>query len=393
MTSVTAAAVPQSSKPIEEIKPDEHELMQYYKLAYPATAVVGVLSKVQPLREREFAFVLDEKSFVRGLYFNDAKELTAALCKEPPLRFEFGACSRSNGVFARTVTGKELVFDLDANDYDTLRSCDCKGKKQMCNGCYPFLACGMEIVTAALTRDFGFDAADVIWTYSGRRGVHCMVSGERAVALEGRAREAIFNYLSPTDKSISFEFFRDIHPAFSFALSSDSKGDDMLHKYFLDHLVDHALQRFPEDADRCLDIVSTRKDEKWRPPRREREHLAWKRDEWDSLKTGRGRWTCLMEKAGVFDSRMAAFCYTVMRPRLDGNVTKDQRHLLGAPYCVHPSTGKICVFIPGDPLKFDPDKAPTVSEVLTAMNRRGKHVGFAANVAAFESIASQRMLF
>ncbi|PNG99710.1 DNA primase small subunit [Tetrabaena socialis] len=52
-------------------------------------------------------------------------------------------------------------------------------------------------------------------------------------------------------------------------------------------------------------------------------------------------------------------------PRLDMEVSKKMNHLLKAPFCVHPKTGKVCV--PLDPLvvdDFDPDAVPTVASLL-----------------------------
>lgn len=48
-------------------------------------------------------------------------------------------------------------------------------------------------------------------------------------------------------------------------------------------------------------------------------------------------------------------------PRLDANVTKGMGHLLKAPFCVHPKTGKICTpFNPRNVDKFDPTTVPTI---------------------------------
>ena len=54
-------------------------------------------------------------------------------------------------------------------------------------------------------------------------------------------------------------------------------------------------------------------------------------------------------------------------PRLDADVTKKRNHLLKAPFCVHPKTGKVCVpFAPGDADTFDADAVPTAASLLDA---------------------------
>jgi DNA primase small subunit len=55
-------------------------------------------------------------------------------------------------------------------------------------------------------------------------------------------------------------------------------------------------------------------------------------------------------------------------PRLDMNVTKQMNHLLKAPFCVHPGTGKVCVPIDvADADTFDPDRVPTVRSIANAL--------------------------
>jgi len=52
-------------------------------------------------------------------------------------------------------------------------------------------------------------------------------------------------------------------------------------------------------------------------------------------------------------------------PRIDAEVSKHRNHLLKAPFCVHPKTGRVCV--PVDPTRieeFDPAKVPTISQLL-----------------------------
>ncbi|XP_022256773.1 DNA primase small subunit-like [Limulus polyphemus] len=62
---------------------------------------------------------------------------------------------------------------------------------------------------------------------------------------------------------------------------------------------------------------------------------------------------------------MLQLCY----PRLDINVTKGLNHLLKAPFCVHPKTGRICVPIDIRKVdKFDPFSVPTVSQLCEEIN-------------------------
>lgn len=52
-------------------------------------------------------------------------------------------------------------------------------------------------------------------------------------------------------------------------------------------------------------------------------------------------------------------------PRLDAHVSTDIGHLLKAPFCVHPKTGKVCVPFKTENLNtFDPFTAPTLPELV-----------------------------
>lgn len=61
-------------------------------------------------------------------------------------------------------------------------------------------------------------------------------------------------------------------------------------------------------------------------------------------------------------------------PRIDSEVTKHRNHLLKAPFCVHPATGRVCV--PVDPRRvddFDPESVPTVGQLLRELDELGSN--------------------
>lgn len=57
-------------------------------------------------------------------------------------------------------------------------------------------------------------------------------------------------------------------------------------------------------------------------------------------------------------------------PRLDAEVSKHRNHLLKAPFCVHPKTGRICVPILAEKIhEFNPETVPTVNQLLRELDQ------------------------
>jgi DNA primase small subunit len=86
---------------------------------------------------------------------------------------------------------RELVFDIDMTDYDSIRTC-CSGKG-ICRRCWGFIAAAVTVLDRTLREDFGFNY--ILWVYSGRRGIHCWVSDREAMDLTDDQRKSIMGYL------------------------------------------------------------------------------------------------------------------------------------------------------------------------------------------------------
>merc|ERR1719410_364622 len=148
---------------------------------------------------REFTFVLEGDIFCRYLCFRDVDEFRTQLIARQPIRMEIGAVFSHPPKNHATVIKdaykplqRELVFDIDMDDYDDIRTC-CTGAK-LCMKCWTFMKAAIKTLRRTLTEDFGFK--HTLFVYSGRRGVHCWVCDKTARQLSNEQRTAVAEYLT-----------------------------------------------------------------------------------------------------------------------------------------------------------------------------------------------------
>merc|ERR1719510_1197815 len=126
---------------------------------------------------------------------------------------------------------------------------------------------------------------------------------------------------------------------------------------------------------------------------------------WDAVVEGLGRWQ-RSAKTGkgrvkladgneierdatqlhrLVEANKAEIVFAHVFPRVDVEVTKGVNHLLKAPFCVHPKTGKLCVPMDTDTIDdFDPNNQPTLrtlhDELIKTGNPKDTSMGKAIEI-------------
>ncbi|XP_020108533.1 DNA primase small subunit [Ananas comosus] len=327
---------------------------------------------------REFSFTLENDIYIRFQSFGSAKEMENSIKEKCPFKIDIGPvysvdpakrhayAQGGNNVFAPVE--RELVFDIDMSDYDDVRYC-CSGA-DVCLECWPLMTIAIKVIDTALRDDFGFN--HILWVYSGRRGVHCWVCDSKARRLNNEHRAAVTDYFHVyKGGENSLKKVTLAGPVlYPFLARSYT---DVLKSFFEEKLL--RSQNLLASEERCQKILGFIPDEsvaaelldKWQGNRRSsisKEDVNVVR--WDQLKhmlqSGKqkiqGLRRCVEE---------IVFSYTY--PRLDMEVSKHMNHLLKAPFCVHPKTGRVCVPIdPNNCEDFDPTTVPTLSHLLEEIN-------------------------
>ena len=336
-------------------------------------------------QRREFCFTLDGDIFVRYQSFKDGMELKKALQDRCPSKIDIGpvytvdpqrraAYTTAQGGFSPVE--RELVFDIDISDYDDVRNCGQEG--HICSKCWPLMAAAVAILDRGLREDFGFQ--HILFVFSGRRGLHCWVCDERARRMTDDQRAAVANYFTVykgQEKGLAkLTTGLEEHPAIS-------RAHAMLQEVFVDYVLkEQNLLEDPRHMDTILQYIPNE-------PVREEIRKQWACDVDDIQAPSIARWQQLehviSEECKALrrnnrdrDSTRAAkllekgvrdivFAYTY--PRLDVEVSKKMNHLLKAPFCVHPKTGKVCVPIdPATAWTFNPETVCTVGDLLNQLS-------------------------
>lgn len=330
---------------------------------------------------REFTFVLAGDIFCRYMCFRDVEEFRAQVMERQPVRMEIGAVfthppKNHNTVIkeAYKPLERELVFDIDMDDYDEIRTC-CTGAK-LCVKCWTFMKAAIKSLNRALRSDFGFK--HILFVYSGRRGVHCWVCDKAARKLSNEHRSAVAEYLNlvtggagKSHADLRLHGADELHPSIqeAYKICLPYFRDDPLGILEGQNILKEG-PHLPQILDRLSvseretisKYINTHPNATSRAIWLELEKLA------DEKRKAASNFKQKAEAEVALKDIVIQYTY----PRLDINVSKQMNHLLKSPFVVHPKTGRVCVPInPAEADKFNPLEVPTIGRLVEELDRSG----------------------
>lgn len=162
-----------------------HLLPWYWNSCFP----YDVYAKWLPW-DRQVVAVTDPETCVFSRHvMSSAAAFEQLLRAKAPSKADLGA-------YGLNETLRPLVLDIDITSYADASDCiDDSCVRVICEGCWKrFMVPAMAILDAALREDFGLTR--ILWIFSGKKGVQCVVWDEVVLGLDAQGRTDIVNYLS-----------------------------------------------------------------------------------------------------------------------------------------------------------------------------------------------------
>ncbi|KAH8814687.1 prim-pol domain-containing protein [Flagelloscypha sp. PMI_526] len=362
--------------------PASPELMRlFYSRIYPFRPIFTWLQRAytpgRNATNREFAFTLKNDVYLRYQSFQDAEEFKKKVCHYNPTRFEIGPIYDARPKDKKTLgnrplraTERELVFDIDMTDYDPIRTC-CSGA-DICKRCWAYISAAVKVLDSAIREEFGYQ--HLLWVYSGRRGIHLWVSDQEAFTLSDQERKTMVGYLhvvssGDSDKQVHVRLANAKGPPAPLCPSLRSAVNKLNPLFYRIVLQDQDCFASEEGYNKLLKLIPDRKvveslTEKWTPTDGKSSE-----DRWDDFRKEIKKYAEDSINMKILQCAMEDIVLQYTYPRLDAEVSKHRNHLLKAPFCVHPKTGRVCVPVDPDRVEsFDPAAVPTVAQLVEQLD-------------------------
>lgn len=355
----------------------EAEYLHYYNKYFPFSSIREWISckGTEPLENRECSFWFDDERFTR---WNHIDQLTTLLSKTPPItpqRMEIGPIY-SHPIKSRfTVPAgefrpvqRELVFDIDADDFKEIKHC-C-GASEICERCWLYMECALNILDVVLRENFGFK--NILYVFSGRRGVHLWICDKKAREMDETVRKAIVKYLNLKETLDR----KQIHncPLAQQMLS-------VCEPFFCSIAEEQQIFTY-EPISKQIESLVGRKCFDWLQEQLQGSESDFE-SKWRRIKSAHFTTGKPFETNEMYYRLVFFFTF----PRLDANVTQSMNHLLKSPFSIHPKSGLLSLPIPRERFSaFPPSWVPSLKLLLAGdSDAREK---FSAAVELFDAFRS-----
>ncbi len=314
-------------------------LSRYYQNYFPSKEIYKFLSNNDKdiFKRRELVFKTSEDRFPRPHFKTGTyEEFQTLLISAVPERIE-NVSINTEPYYDRFLSGpgfqrleKELVFDIDIDDFDKVRIC-CKNSSY-CKICWTYLmGTSIRFLYLYLVHIYGFKK--VCWVFSGRRGMHCWVFDQKAKQLSEDNREYIMNediqYIIDPEKSNR----KDILPCFvdlfvsNMYLYLKNKKDLFSDSNIIQH-ISELMFKTQEQQYTFSKYISSEYNKVQ-----------------NSFKIIQKWITKIIHSKDISEKMEYKLAIILCGPKFDNNVTTRISHPIKLPFCVHPKTKYVCTVL------------------------------------------------
>ncbi|UJG41984.1 MAG: DNA primase catalytic subunit PriS [Candidatus Heimdallarchaeum aukensis] len=327
-------------------------ISEYYENHFDIDSIMPYIG-LSDFRNREFGFVIEESNrerFIRNISFGTSTTLKEYMVSNNVKHAYIGAVydkppSNRNPIGKIKWVRRELIFDLDIDEYDEVRTCGCKGD-EYCIDCWSLIQDAVIFIEKTMREDFGMQ--QIKWIYSGRRGVHGWILDRETQFYDQQVRIAILNYLTFVQGKSSGEKVDRIDTLPTEAKPLRNRIYSLIGRSYLSHVSPEELYEISKETDAKMTKKSLETIIKRVKMSKEFDFNSYSR---------------IMPPNNNFRERLSQEMIYRRFPRIDRKVTMDTRRVSRMPYSIHGKTGKIAVEI-DDILKFDPFNSPSVWEYV-----------------------------
>jgi DNA primase catalytic subunit len=347
----------------------------YYAKVYPAENIMHAMFR----SKMDVGFLLNNDIWSRRMSKPGKKEdLIAAILSHNPKEIHFGAVFEeqvgARGEKTKAFRGRPFVIDIDATDYQSSAPSYSFGGKaetfpvlktsprysekdaESFDKTWRFIAIAVKCITKMLAENFGF--RNIVWDFSGCKGVHCNVFDERATQLSTEGRRAVYRYMMHDEG-----LFKD-------AYGNDVDGEARRRIRNAIYRKSLVLPQIYETVEGSMNHILEEQEMHLTANMQIMGEESGKKRKWSDYKA-------------FSEIDAVVFALRVAMPRCDWNMASEG-HMYKAPFSINSKTGKIQV--PFDHRRVEEFKPLLSPTVFSDEAQIKPYVAFFASVTRFRPL-------